>query len=164
MENQTNKPTGKQTLAGLMGGVALATALLSSLTGFEGKRNVGYLDVAKVPTACMGDTADVIVGHYYSDAECSARLERQAIVHVAEVKACTPGIGGNQLLAAGLLAYNIGGPAYCSSSIARQFNAGQLRAACNGFPAWKIAGGKVVQGLVTRRAAEQAICLRGLPA
>ena len=154
----------KATIAGVMGSTALAAALLSGLTRWEGKKNVGYLDIVKIPTACMGDTNDVVVGKFYSDAECRARLERQAIVHVSEVKRCTPSIGGGQLVAAGLLAYNIGGAAYCKSTVDRMFDAGKIRAGCDAFRMWNKAGGKVVRGLVNRREFERTLCLQGVPA
>jgi len=155
----------KGTLAALIGGTG-AALLLGTLTTFEGKKNVGYRDIAGIPTACMGDTRDVVVGKFYSDAECQARLERQAAAHVGEVLRCTPRIAGNQLVAAGSLAYNIGGAAYCRSTVARRFNAGDLRGGCDAMLAWDKArvGGVVrpVKGLTTRRQAERAICLKGL--
>lgn len=159
-----NKVTGatKKTLAGVMGSASAAALLLATLTGYEGKRNVGYRDIVGIPTTCMGDTRDVVVGKFYSDAECQARLSAQAIVHVAEVKRCTPAITGNQLVAAGSLAYNIGGGAYCGSTIARRFNAGDLRGGCNAFLAWNRAGGRVIAGLARRREGERALCLKGL--
>lgn len=153
----------KATIAGVMGSAALAAALLGGLTQWEGKKNVGYLDIVGIPTACMGDTNNVVVGKFYSDAECRARLEQQAIVHVSEVKRCTPSIGGGQLVAAGLLAYNIGGPAYCKSTVDRMFDAGNIRAGCDAFRLWIKAGGKVVRGLVNRREFERTLCLQGVP-
>lgn len=164
----TNKPqqppaSEKKSLASVMGGGAAAALLLATLTMYEGKRNVGYRDIVGIPTACMGDTQNVIVGKFYSDAECQKRLERQALVHVEEVRHCTPRITGNQLVAAGSLAYNIGGTAYCRSTVAKRFNAGNLRGGCDAFLGWTKAGGRVVQGLVNRRTAERALCLKGLP-
>jgi lysozyme len=151
-----------KTLAGALGSAASAALLLATLTGYEGKRNVGYRDIVGIPTACMGDTKDVVVGKFYSDAECQMRLERQALVHVTEVQRCTPTITGNQLVAAGSLAYNIGGSAYCRSTVARRFNAGDRRGACNAFLAWNRAGGRVVAGLARRREGERTLCLKGL--
>lgn len=60
------------------------------------------------------------------------------------------------------LSYNIGTGAFCGSTVARRANAGDLKGACNAIPAWNRAGGKVVKGLVNRRAEERAICLEGL--
>jgi len=34
----------------------------------------------------MGDTNNGVVGKFYSDTECRARLEQQAIIHISEVK------------------------------------------------------------------------------
>lgn len=158
---------GKKTLAGVMGSASAAALLLSTLTGFEGKRNVGYLDIAKIPTACMGDTKDVVVGRYYSDAECQARLEQQALVHVEAIRPCVPGATGSQLVAFGSAAYNIGSGGFCQSSMARRWKAGDRRGACDALLAWdkaRVNGGpaRPVPGLTRRRAAERVICLTGL--
>lgn len=66
-------------------------------------------------------------------------------------------------------AYNVGANAYCASTTARRFNAGDLRGACraineadDGRPQWVTARGRVLPGLVKRRAEERAICERGL--
>jgi lysozyme len=167
-------------LVAAMGGVGAAGALLAGLTQLEGERNVGYLDIAGVPTACMGDTVDVVVGRFYTDAECHERLVRQALAKIEEVRRCTPGIGGNQLIAAGWLAYNIGGPAYCGSTAARRFNAGDLRGGCAAFAPWNKITSRLprvglqcqlrrdgrysctVPGLVHRRQFEMRVCNAGL--
>ena len=168
---QTKPPrpgAAPKTLVALLGGAGAVSLLLATLTSFEGKRNVGYLDIAKIPTACMGDTKDVVVGKFYSDAECQARLERQATVHVAEIVGAVPGAKGDQLVAFGSLAYNIGSTAFRGSSVARRWQAGDRRGACDAILAWNKArvNGKlvVVRGLANRRAAERALCLKGLDA
>lgn len=156
---------GKKTLAGVMG-VAAAAALTAGLATWEGDRNTGYIPVpGDVPTACRGITGPgIVVGRHYTDAECETLNERGAIAHIEPVLACTPGLRDhpNQLAAAGMLAYNVGTAAYCRSTVARRFNAGDLRGACNDFMAWTRAGGRVLQGLVNRRNYERALCLRGL--
>ncbi|KGD42035.1 phage lysozyme family protein [Burkholderia pseudomallei] len=75
----------------------------------------------------------------------------------------------HQLAAAVSFAYNVGANAYCASTTARRFNAGDLRGACraineadSGRPQWVTARGRVLPGLVKRRAEERAICERGL--
>ncbi len=160
-----SRAPSKPTLAGLIGATC-AASLCAALVTLEGKKNVGYLDIVGIPTACVGDTKDVVVGKFYTDAECTARLERQAVSHAAEVLACTPRLKGrdSQLVAAGLLAYNIGGPAYCRSTVDRKFDAGNWRAGCDAFRLWNKAGGKVVRGLVNRSEFERTLCLKGLPA
>lgn len=157
---------GKKTIAGVMGGAAIAAALMGALTTLEGNKNVGYRDIVGIPTNCMGNTRNVVVGKYYPPAECDRINEEQAVAHAEIVRKCTPRIEGNQLQAAVLLAYNIGGSAYCKSTVARRFNAARtnadLRAACDGFLAWNRAGGRVIKGLVNRRAFERSLCVKGL--
>lgn len=60
----------------------------------------------------------------------------------------------NQLGAMVSLAYNIGIGNFKKSSVLRFFNAGDDDKAEASFGAWNKGGGKVLKGLVTRRAAE----------
>lgn len=176
----------KKSLAVLVGGVAAAAALTADITRWEGTKNVGYLDIAKIPTKCSGDTTDVVVGKFYTDAECAASLERQAVVHVEGVLKCAPGLAGRQQLlrASGLEAYNIGVPAWCDSTTAARFKAGDWLGGClaigpyftvlrkdgttvvtSGFINARINGKlQPVDGLIFRRTYEMTICLRGLVA
>lgn len=56
------------------------------------------------------------------------------------------------------LAYNIGVGAFCGSTLVRLLNAGDYAGACAQISRWIRAGGRVVQGLVNRRAAERTKC------
>jgi lysozyme len=160
----------KKTLAGVVGAAA-AALLLTVVPQFEGVVLRGYLDPVGIPTKCMGDTSDVVVGKRYSEAECRESLETQLIAHAEPVLKCTPGLKGRtyQLGAAVSFAYNIGTGAYCGSTTAKRFNAGDYRGACkamnesdSGKQQWVTSGGRVLPGLVKRRATERAICERGL--
>ncbi|MCS6516986.1 lysozyme [Burkholderia thailandensis] len=160
----------RTTLAGVVGAAA-AALLFSIVPKFEGVKLVGYLDPVGIPTKCMGDTRDVVVGKAYSEAECRASLETQLIAHAEPVLRCTPGLKDRpyQLAAAVSFAYNVGARAYCTSTTAKRFNAGDLRGACrainesdDGRPQWVTARGREMPGLVKRRAEERAICERGL--
>lgn len=84
---------------------------------------------------------------------------------------CTPGLEGHkfQLAAAISFAYNVGAGAYCGSTTAKRFNAGEWKGACramnesdSGKQQWVTAGGRVLPGLVERRAEERALCERDL--
>lgn len=58
------------------------------------------------------------------------------------------------------LSYNVGTGAICGSTIASLIKAGESGAVwCEQFPRWVYAGGKVLPGLVKRRAAERELCL-----
>ena len=66
----------------------------------------------------------------------------------------------NQFDALVSLAYNIGSTAFKNSTLVRQLNEGNYKAAANQFDVWVNAGGKRMQGLVNRRAAEKALFLK----
>ncbi|KVD76971.1 glycosyl hydrolase [Burkholderia sp. ABCPW 14] len=160
----------KKTLVCAVGAIA-AGVLAVAVPKFEGVKLVGYLDPVGIPTKCMGDTRDVVVGQAYSEAECRASLEAHLITHAEAVLRCTPSLKARpyQLAAAVSFADNIGPTAYCSSTTAKRFSAGDLRGACramneadDGRPQWVTARGRVLPGLVKRRAEERAICERGL--
>jgi lysozyme len=150
----------------LVGAGALALSLaVAALKSDEGKRNVTYLDLVKVPTYCFGHADRTAkVGSYHSDAECEALLTADARKTEMAVLACTPALGDRpyQLAAATRLAFNVGAHAYCRSTVAKRFNARQWRSACDGFLAWRYAGGRAVPGLLARRRRERAQCLEGL--
>ncbi|WP_321943049.1 lysozyme [Paraburkholderia tropica] len=161
---------GKKSLAAVVGAGA-AAVLMSVVPKFEGVVTRGYLDPVGIPTKCMGDTQNVVVGKRYSEAECRESLETQLIAHAEPVLKCTPSLAGHtyQLAAAVSFAYNIGAGAYCGSSTARRFNAGDWRGACKamnesdaGRAQWVTSGGRVLPGLVKRRDDERALCEKGL--
>lgn len=66
----------------------------------------------------------------------------------------------NQFDALVSLAYNIGSTAFNNSTLVRQLNEGNYKAAANQFNVWVNAGGKRMQGLVNRRAAERTLFLK----
>lgn len=65
-----------------------------------------------------------------------------------------------QEAAFGDLAYNVGVSRFCSSSVARKFNAGDTQGACDALLLYVKADGKVLKGLQRRRAQERALCLQ----
>lgn len=147
--------------AGVAGALALALPLISK---WEGRSLDPYRDIVGVWTVCDGETR--VEMRRYTRAECDAMTKQAAGEFAAEVLRCTPSLvhRPNQLAAATSLAYNIGARAYCGSSIARKFNAGDYRGGCMAFGKWVYAGGKPVKGLENRRRDEIKVCLQGLPA
>ena len=69
-------------------------------------------------------------------------------------------INQNQFDALVSLAYNIGATAFKKSTLVKRLNEGNYKAAANQFNVWVNAGGKRMQGLVNRRAAERALFLK----
>lgn len=173
MKNESlkqQKPANKKTLGAIVG-AACAAILYTTVPIHEGNILRGYLDPVGIPTKCMGDTTNVVVGQRYTEAECIESLETQLIKHAEPILKCTPSLNGKtyQLAAAVSFAYNIGPKAYCNSTTAKRFNAGDYAGACkainesdSGRPQWVTAKGKLLPGLVKRRADERKLCETGL--
>ncbi|MBB3017730.1 lysozyme [Microvirga lupini] len=157
---------GSRTLQGTVGAGA-AALLLAYVPMFEGTILRGHLDPIGIVTACTGHTKTAVLGRPYSAEQCKALLDQDLVEHAQGVLRCTPSLEGKtyQLAAASSFAFNVGVGAYCKSSIARAFNAGDAITACKRFnenaagrPQWVSAGGKVLPGLVKRRAIERQMC------
>lgn len=148
----------------LVAGSALAALACTTITGFEGLRTAAYRDVVGIPTVCVGETKGVRMGMTFTKPQCEAMLLQRLTEDFAPaVERCARQPMGDDLYAAHLsLAYNIGTGAYCKSSVVRLWNAGERRASCNAFMMWDKAGGRVIAGLVKRREAERALCLKGV--
>lgn len=144
-----------------LAGVFSAT-LISGAALWEGDRRDPYWDIVGVLTVCHGYTGpDIVKTKHYTKTECTGLLKKELGAHQAHVLRCTTvPLSQNQADAFTLFTYNVGGNAYCSSSLLKKLNAGDFIGACNGLLAWSYAGGKYVQGLNNRRQFEQKICLR----
>lgn len=149
----------KRTLSATVGAGA-AALLLQYVPQFEGMVLRGYKDPIGIVTACAGHTKTAVLGRPYTIGECKALLETDLVEHAEGVLRCTPSLKDKpfQLAGATSFAFNVGAPKYCSSGMASKFNAGDLAGGCAELSKWTRAGGKVLPGLVKRRAAERAIC------
>lgn len=162
MEKPTMSP-GMARLTAVVGAAALG--LVAVVSQWEGKSNDPYRDLVGVWTVCYGETRN-IEHRRHSDAECDDMLADGLADFAEPVLARNPSLRGHdaQTLAATSLAYNIGAAGYRRSTVARRFEQGRWRSACDAFLMWTKAGGRTVQGLVNRRKAERRICLRDIPA
>lgn len=158
MPINTSKSRLKKSGALMAGAVALVGA-------WEGVKTVAYKDIVGVPTVCFGETRGVKMGDRYTMDECRAMLGDALVEFETNMRKCLKApdsIPDKPYTAFLSLSYNIGTGAFCGSTVARKANDGDLRGACNAIPAWNRAGGRVVKGLVNRRAEEQKICLEGV--
>lgn len=143
---------------------AVGAAAVALVAGFEGLRTKAYLDSVKVPTICFGETRGVKMGDRKTVAECKAMLGERLVEFEAGMRKCLrnpDALPDGPYIAALSLSYNIGTGAFCRSSVRRYFDAGQIRQGCDAFRNFTKAGGMRLQGLVNRREAERAICLKG---
>ncbi len=145
---------------------AAAAALCTGLVGgFEGLRTTAYPDPAtgREPwTVCYGETEGVKRGDTYTVAQCRDMLAKSLEGYALKLEACVTRPMGDETYAAFLsLSYNIGSGGFCKSSVARLWNAGDTRAACDAMLKFNRAAGVVFPGLTRRRTQERALCLKG---
>ncbi len=138
-------------------------AALVLVGGAEGLRTVAYLDPVGVPTACFGETENIRLGQKFTIEDCEDKLAARIIEYDDIVTRCLgrePARGPRTAFVS--LAYNIGETAFCNSTLARKFRAGDLAGACAEISRWTYAKGVQWPGLVRRRAQERRICESGL--
>jgi lysozyme len=142
---------------------SISATLIAGATLWEGTRYTPYDDIVGVLTVCQGYTgSDIVRTKTYTPVECKTYLKRELAEHAEHVLRCTKvPLSQNQYDAFTLFTYNVGGAAYCNSSLLKKLNAGDYVGACNGLMAWTYAGGKHVPGLANRRKFERDLCLRG---
>ena len=130
---------------------------------FEGLRLDAYKDPAGIWTIGYGHTGPpAALGAWIGSDEAERLLLADLGAAEAAVSRACPA-SGNKFAAMVSLAFNIGGAAFATSSVARLHNAGQYARAAQAFALWNKArvDGKlrVLPGLVRRRAAEAELYL-----
>lgn len=166
-------PRSKPTALIIASACTLACAVLTvPREGLGPKPGAVYLDPAKIATQCYGETRNVDWTRIYSKDECAAKLRaRMAADYAPKIAQCLPTVVNERrvhVLAALLdAAYNAGPVAVCKSRMADSIRAGNWRAGCDGFHGWfttardRKTGARVaLRGLVLRRDAEAAMCLK----
>lgn len=146
---------------------------LPILVMFEGISLPAYLDPIGIPTICRGHTGDVRLGDIATPMQCDEYTVRDLLKAKATMESCmhTP-LNDNQRAAFVSFVYNVGGgkkgvkDGFCVLKTGRpttmviMLNAGNITGACNQLPYWVGAKGKILNGLIKRRAVERAICLK----
>lgn len=145
----------KKAVAGLGASViALSSVVIAK---WEGLVTAPYLDPVGIMTVCYGETH--VEMRKYTPAECKDMLQTSLASHGAAIEPCLPkGLPIHVQAAVLSFSYNVGANAFCNSTMARKLQAGDIQGACNEFPRWNMAGGKVLPGLVKRRADEKSMC------
>ena len=125
---------------------------------FEGCELRAYLCPAGVWTIGWGSTGpDVRPGDVWTQAQADARMQADALRFAKGTLALCPSLRGNDLCAIADFAYNLGLGRLKTSTLRRKINAGQMEAVAGELAKWTRGGGRVLPGLVRRRAAEAAL-------
>lgn len=126
---------------------------------YEGCKLDAYQDIVGVWTIGYGTTGpDIVKGLSWTQEDCDKMLQAD-LDHVSTRlnSIITVDLTDSQFSACCCLAYNIGLGNFRSSTLLRLINQDRLDQASDEFPKWDHAGGKVVQGLLNRRLAEQKL-------
>lgn len=139
--------------------------LIKSFEGYHTRLKDGscaaYLCPAGVATIGYGCTEGVKLGMVWTAEQAEAALHREIAKFEAIVnRSVTVEITQNEYDAMVSLAYNIGAAAFQRSSILRRLNKGDRAGAAQAFRLWNQGGGRVLPGLVSRRAREAALFLK----
>lgn len=127
---------------------------------YEGLRLDAYLCPAGVPTIGYGHTKDVKLGDRCTQQQAEEWLEDDFFMAKTDVKAVVKvPITQNQLDALGSFVFNLGVRRLIQSTLLKKLNAGDYCGAAAEFDKWVFAGGKKLNGLVKRRAAEKQLFL-----
>jgi lysozyme len=125
---------------------------------------IAYRCPANVWTIGYGTTSGVAAGLIWTEAQAEAALRDdvgrfEAAVH----RLVSAPLNQNQFDALVSFTYNVGEGNLAKSSVLRCVNSGDMAGAARAFHLWNKAKGKVLAGLVERRAREAALFARPVP-
>lgn len=145
--------------------LVLSCAGLAGITHDEGTVYKVYADPVGIPTVCVGHTKTVTradIGKAVTAALCDELLRQDtkaAVTAVANSVKVT--ITQGQFDALVSFTFNVGAGNLRNSTLLRRLNAGDCAGAASEFSRWVRARGKILPGLVTRRAREGALFREG---
>jgi len=132
--------------------------LYALIKRFEGCKLMPYLCPAGVWTCGWGSTGrDVMPGQPWTQDYADRRMEADALKFAKGTLMLCPGIPEAALTAAADFSYNLGLGRLRASTLRRRLNDGDMQAAARELMKWTRGGGRVLPGLVARRAAEAAL-------
>lgn len=139
---------------------------------FEGCKLTAYPDPGtggKPITIGWGSTSDpqgrpISMGTTWTQGQADARLAAHVLEFAAGVDKALDGAPATAMQKGAMvsLAYNIGVGAFTGSTLLKKHKAANYDGAAAQFAVWNKSGGRVMQGLVNRRASEMRV-YKGLP-
>lgn len=148
-------------LLGTGASIAIAVSGAFLVAPNEGAVNGTYLDPVGIITSCLGHTeAGLELGVRFTDEQCMDQFAKDLsranrgvhkVIHVPmtvyEEAALTS------------FTYNVGITNLSKSTLAKDFNSGDIEAGCNELVKWVYSGKKKLKGLEIRREKERQMCL-----
>ena len=141
--------------------MALSAVALVGLVSHEGYRQATYIPVeGDVATIGFGTTTGVRPGDTTDPVSALQRAMVDVQKFEGAIKSCvTVPLAQNEYDAYVQLSYNIGGAAFCGSTLVRKLNALDYRGACEEILRWNKFKGRELRGLTNRRQAEYQLCI-----
>ncbi|PKF33439.1 lysozyme [Acinetobacter proteolyticus] len=146
--------------------MAISQVGINLITSFEDLRLAAYDDGVGVWTIGYGTTVypngiRVKRGDTCTKAQAVSFFQHDLRRFEAAVnQAVKVVVNQNQFDALVSLTYNIGEQAFKDSTLLKKLNASDFMSSADQFPKWNRGGGKVMKGLVRRRAAERELFLK----
>lgn len=133
---------------------------LDLIKRFEGLRLRSYLCPANVWTIGYGHTGNVTANQIVTSEQAESILKTDLRkFEQAVTDSVSAALNQNQFDALVSLAFNIGSGAFAKSTLVKLLNNRDYSGAAEQFLRWNQAGGRVLDGLSKRRAAERALFL-----
>ena len=100
-------------------------------------------------------------GTVWTQAQCDARLEQDLVRYAAEVARALGDASTSQAQFDAMVSFHYNTGAIARATLTQKHRAGDHHGAATEFTRWNRAGGRVLSGLVRRRAAEAELYLSG---
>lgn len=134
-------------------------------TRLKDGRYAAYLCPAGVPTVYCGLTKGVRIGMVITEEEGEKKFADEIkAFEDAVTQLVTVPINSNEADALISFSYNVGISAFKRSTLLKRLNKGDRTGAAQDFKLWNKGGGRVLPGLVSRRAREAALFLKPVAA
>ena len=160
MMADTRSTLTKKLLAyGFTAAVALSGGYL--IAPNEGKVNATYIDPVGIATSCYGHTGpEVKLGQKFTDEQCLDQLAKDLSAHDKQMmNLVRVPLTDYQHAAFLSFTYNVGVGNFKSSTMLRKLNSKDYEGACEELSKWVYAKKQKLNGLVTRRQQEKAVCM-----
>lgn len=142
-------------------GITLSAAAFVGYLVEESFRDTAYLPTKHdVPTIGFGTTEGVKLGDRITVERALIRALQDSEKFSAAVKRCVKvPLYQHEFDAYVSFSYNVGEGAFCGSTLVRLLNQGKYEEACRQLDRWVYQKGRILPGLVKRRASERDKCL-----
>lgn len=145
--------------------LSVSLAGIISIANFEGfADHVMILVPGDMPTGGFGHADKRLpVGQLVTESQAVTWLKEDLEKHRAYLVKCVKvPLSQSEYDALLSFTFNVGGEAFCNSTLLKKLNAGDYEGACEGLKAWVYSGGVKYKGLETRRNIERLMCSDGL--